>query len=327
MQYRSIKGFSIWAQIGLLIGLLGAGLIFAGIGQAMVLAMMGEVNLMEGLSTEKLMDALLKPENTFYVRLMNAVGTFFIMCLPALAFTYLVNGKNLFWLGFNKWFGFPQLLIGAALIFLTNLLAVPFMEITKSITAHFPSLNELATSMEAEYDQQIKAISNLQTWNDYGWSLLFMALLPALFEEMFFRGTIQSSLERWTNKPIWAIVITSIIFSLIHASIFLFLSRFLLGVALGFIFYKTRNLWVCVFVHFFNNAMAATQMFWLSKAGEEVRIDEMDPSVPIWLIVPIALAIVGGFYLLNKQSFFFRRGIEDKEQTLLQEATVDNPFK
>ena len=57
--------------------------------------------------------------------------------------------------------------------------------------------------------------------------LVVMAFFPALFEEIFFRGAMQELLERWWKKPLLAVIFTSIVFSLIHMSVYLFLSRFM----------------------------------------------------------------------------------------------------
>ena len=53
---------------------------------------------------------------------------------------------------------------------------------------------------------------------EFIFSLLVMALFPALFEETLFRGGLQQILVAWFKKPLLAITITSIIFSAVHFS-------------------------------------------------------------------------------------------------------------
>ncbi|HRQ21172.1 MAG TPA: CPBP family intramembrane metalloprotease [Ferruginibacter sp.] len=327
MQYRSLKGFTGWGQTGVLIALLGAGLILASFAQMLVLSQMDGMNVSLTEGTDGFMDKLLQPENATYVRLMNAVGTFCMMFLPAVLFSWIVQGKNWFWMGFNRWFNVQQLIIGFALIFFANLIASPLADMTKNVVAGFPELNQLAMKLEADYERQVKVLANLTGWSEFIMALIFMALLPALFEEMFFRGTMQTLFERWWGKPILAIVVTSLIFSLIHASVYLFLSRMILGVVLGLLFYKTRNLWVNTFVHFANNALAAAQLFWYNQTHAEVKLDDIDPRLPWWSIIPTVLLTIGGFYWINLYSRNNRLRIAEKEKALTEQSTTGNPFK
>lgn len=327
MQYRSLKGFTGWGQTGVLIALLGAGLILASFAQMLVLSQIDgmDVSLTEG--TEGFMDKLLQPQHANYVRLMNAAGTFCMMFLPAVVFSLIVHGKSWFWMGFNRWFNVQQLIIGFALIFFANLIATPMADLTKSFVAGFPELNQIAISLEDDYERQVKVLANLTGWGEFIMALIFMALLPALFEEMFFRGTIQTLFERWWGKPILAIVVTALIFSLIHASVFLFMSRVVLGIVLGLLYYKTRNLWVNTFVHFANNALAAAQLFWYNQTHTEVKLDEIDPRLPWWTILPTLMLTFGGFYWINRYSKNNRLRIAEKEKALTEMESTGNPFK
>lgn len=327
MQYRSLKGFTGWGQTGVLIALLGAGLILASFAQMLVLSQIDgmDVSLTEG--TEGFMDKLLQPQHANYVRLMNAAGTFCMMFLPAVVFSLIVHGKSWFWMGFNRWFNVQQLIIGFALIFFANLIATPMADLTKSFVAGFPELNQIAISLEDDYERQVKVLANLTGWGEFIMALIFMALLPALFEEMFFRGTMQTLFERWWGKPILAIVVTALIFSLIHASVFLFMSRVVLGIVLGLLYYKTRNLWVNTFVHFANNALAAAQLFWYNQTHTEVKLDEIDPRLPWWTILPTLMLTFGGFYWINRYSKNNRLRIAEKEKALTEMESTGNPFK
>ena len=79
-----------------------------------------------------------------------------------------------------------------------------------------------------------------------------MALLPALSEELSFRGTLQQVLG---NKHL-AIWLTAFIFSAIHMQFYGFIPRMLMGAMFGYIFVWTGSLWVPIVMHFTNNALA-----------------------------------------------------------------------
>jgi membrane protease YdiL (CAAX protease family) len=149
-----------------------------------------------------------------------------------------------------------------------------------------------------------------------------------LFEEFFFRGVLQNLLVRWLKKPIVAIIITSVIFSFIHASYYLFISRFILGFALGLLFYQSKNIWVNTFAHFLNNFIGVVQLFSINtttKIGKP-DISDMDPKMPIWSLLLTFTILVGLFMQFKKVSKEKRELIEKEENDLIAEANLSHPF-
>ena len=123
-----------------------------------------------------------------------------------------------------------------------------------------------------------------------------------------------------------AIIITSLLFSLIHMSVFLFLSRALLGFVLGLMYERSKNLWVNIIAHFLNNTVAVIQLFWISRHAQKVELDKLDPKVPLWGGL-IALAItIGIFLLFEKVSAKNRKQIAFEEQNLLDHAGILHSF-
>jgi membrane protease YdiL (CAAX protease family) len=127
-----------------------------------------------------------------------------------------------------------------------------------------------------------------------------MALLPALFEEVFFRGALQNVLVDWWKKPVLAIIVTSIIFSLIHSSIYLFLSRAILGFVLGWMYHRTKNIWINIIAHFLNNALALGMMYAASQSNKTPTLQDTEFKVDTWLAILAAFALVGLFRMLDR---------------------------
>lgn len=326
MGYRSVKGFTGWGQLGILLVFLGAGFILAG-GIQLVIGMM---LIPSGLSPDQMIEAMLKammlPENVTYARISQVTGTFFLLFMPAVLFLIVCHGKNPFWLGFNKHINAAQVVLGFFLIFLANIIANPLADLSRELVRYLPELNAMGLRMEAEYNAQVTALSNLKSWGEFFMAIIIMAFFPALFEELFFRGAVQNLLERWWKMPLLAVIVTSLLFSLIHMSVFLFLSRAVLGFVLGLMYQRSKNIWVNIVAHFLNNTVAVIQLFWISKHAQKVEVDKLDPKVPWWGgLMALALSI-GIFILFEKNSKNNRKQIAFEEQDLLEHAGILHNF-
>ncbi len=320
MEYRSIKGFTGLGQLGILMAFLGLGFILT----AGVQYIIGLQLIPSGLPVDKMADAMIKammqPENVTAARLAQVLGTFCLMFIPTVLYMLVCHGKNKFWLGFNRHINAKQVILGFFLIFLANIIANPLADLSKLVLANFPDLHALGMRMEDAYSEQVVALSNLKSWSEFIMAVFIMAFFPALFEEMFFRGAVQNLLERWWKAPLAAVIVTSLFFSLIHMSVFLFLSRAVLGFVLGLMYQRSKNLWVNIIAHFLNNTVAVIQLFWISRHQARVEVDKLDPEVPVWGGL-IAVAITYGFFVLfEKVSAKNRRQIAFEEQDLLEHA-------
>jgi membrane protease YdiL (CAAX protease family) len=87
-------------------------------------------------------------------------------------------------------------------------------------------------------------------------NLIVIAVIPAIGEELTFRGVIQKLLTRWFGHAHWAILITAFLFSAMHIQFLSFLPRFFLGIVLGYLFFWSKSIWLTMLVHFINNAIA-----------------------------------------------------------------------
>lgn len=326
MQYKSVKGFSGAGALGMLIVFLGLGFILAGGFQLYIGMQMIPEGTPVAESGDKMMKALLDPKNVGMARLSQVLGTLLLLFVPSVLYSLVVNGKNKFWLGFSPWFNAKQVFIAFFLIMVANLLAAPLADITKSVVANFPGLNAFAKNLEDTYNQQVLALSNLRSWSEYIMAVFIMAFFPALFEEVFFRGAMQNLLEKWWKNPLMAILFTSLVFSFIHFSVYLFLSRAVLGFVLGLLYFKTKNIWVNIFAHFLNNAIAVSQLFYLSKQNKKVELDQLDPQLDWWVGLLAIGILYFLFWLLDKYSATNKARIVAKEQVLMAEQDPFNSY-
>ncbi len=318
MEYRSIKGFTGWAQLGILLAFVGAGLVLAGLAQAAIYTMGMHIPFSD--MENGLLKAMAKSENANWARAGQAVGTFFLLCVPSIFYLRLCHGKNKFWLGFNRYLNSIQVLIGFLLILLANIMAKPLELFTKEILSQWPAINAKAIAAESAYAAQVSVISHLTGGGELLIALVIMAFLPALFEELFFRGVLQNLFTRWWNRPLPAIIAVSLIFSLIHSSYYLFLSRALLGFVLGWMFYQSRNIWVNTIAHFMNNAIVLLVLYFTPKVNGKIDLEKADPQFPLWASLAAVAATAALAYVFSKRSARNRTAIALQEQVLLAGA-------
>jgi len=302
MAHLATKRFNYWNQLAVLIGLVGVGLIIGGV-IALVLPFIVDLNAGIKMSTNpaQFMDRLLKPENATLLRWITFITSFFMFFLPTVLYALICHKKPFAHLGFKK----NNNIKSAGVVILIMLAALPLVSALQDLTTLFPwskaTLLKFKLAEDA-YNQQVAVIARMDNFTDYIISVVVIAFLPALFEETLFRGGIQNLLSRWFKKPVLAIIVTSIIFSAIHGSYLGFLSRFALGYVLGWIYYRTGNIWLNIIGHFFNNAFAVTAMYLFTKGGKFPDPSKIDGQIPLWVGLASIAALYGLFSFFNKVS-------------------------
>ncbi|HMI05278.1 MAG TPA: CPBP family intramembrane glutamic endopeptidase [Pedobacter sp.] len=133
-------------------------------------------------------------------------------------------------------------------------------------------------------------------------NLFMIALVPAVSEELMFRGGIQRTLGRVFKNPHVAIWLSAAVFSAIHVQFYGFLPRMLLGAGFGYVYLWSGSLWYSMLGHFINNAYAVCVAFYMQK--HNMDISKMD-SVPqfAWYgyLISFVLTILV-FQILKKQT-------------------------
>lgn len=286
-------------QFLMLLGLVGLFMIFGSI----LIAALGS-NLL-GVSLFQVPDALNRPQNANISRLLNTLATLIAFLVPALVFAKIISKQPLSWLGFNKQINTKQLLMVVLITFAGMVLSGSLGMLNQQIPLSEGLLKQ-AQQLENTYKNAMMNMAHMTSFTDYLLAMLVMALAPAIFEEVLFRGSFQQVFVGWT-KSAWAgIIITSILFSAIHFSFFGFLPRIALGLILGLIFYYTNNLWLSILLHFLNNGFVVTQLYILTAQGK--AIDKvMDETMPIWWGSIALILLVVLFRLLIAESTLFKK--------------------
>ncbi len=315
MQQSSIP-LTYASQFAILLGLLGVGMI---VGNLLVLSL-GSV--MMQIPIEQVGKALTQPGHLQTTRFLNTLASFLVFCTPALIFARIVDQKPMQWLGFNRVIQTKQLLLVALIAFTGLMMSGALGELNQNIPLPAQWLAK-AKEFEAKYKQSMMAMVAMKTVWDYLFALIAMAVAPAFFEEILFRGGFQQIFIGWTKNPFLGILITSILFSAIHFSFFGFLPRTALGMILGYVFYYSRNIWMNIAMHFIYNGIIVTQLYFAGLKGKNLE-KTMDENMPVWLGVFAISAVIVLMQMFRKESSLALSLVSNNQPAT--HATVEENF-
>jgi membrane protease YdiL (CAAX protease family) len=111
------------------------------------------------------------------------------------------------------------------------------------------------------YSQLTNLFLDTRSTADFIENMAIMAVLPALGEELLFRGIFQRLFSDWARSIHWGIIITSLLFSFFHFEFYGFLPRFLLGILFGYLLIWTASIWIPMLAHFINNGIIVGYYF------------------------------------------------------------------
>jgi uncharacterized protein len=178
--------------------------------------------------------------------------------------------------------------------------AVPFINWLGAVN-HLADLPAWMKETEEQAMELTKAYLRMEDPGDMIYSLLLMALLPAIGEELLFRGVVQRLFTDWVKNIHLAVIITGIVFSAIHMQFYGFLPRMALGIFLGYLFVWTGSLWVPVIVHFTNNGAAVIFEYFNQRGMMPVNPDTVgttNEDIPAVAVSFVLLTLSG--YLISR---------------------------
>ncbi len=105
--------------------------------------------------------------------------------------------------------------------------------------------------------------------------VLSLAVLAPLLEEVLFRGAIQGLLMRLFGRPWPAIIVAALIFGVYHMNPVQIVYATLLGIILGWIYYRTGSLLSVIVGHVLNNSLAVVTTLLYSTSEEEAVADSL----------------------------------------------------
>ena len=240
-----------------------------------------------------------------WLQLLQSVATFL---LPALAGAYLWSNTPMQWLHLDSKPSWQEALAAVVVM----LLAIPGINLLSAwnqqmvLPEWMSGIEQWMRMQEDAAAQLTEQFLRVDTVGGLLVNIGLMALLPAVGEELTFRGVVQGMFTRNRHVAIWA---TAAIFSFVHLQFYGFLPRMLLGAMFGYMLWWTGSLWVPMLMHFVNNCAAVVVAFWAYNYLEEGSAEMLDTigtedtillGVFSICIVLIMMVMYGYFYSHGK---------------------------
>ena len=214
---------------------------------------------------------------------------------------------------YSIWFNIPGFLIPSYLIYKNS--NIPFLNLIKnknnipyniwfisSITCIglLIFLGEVENYILFYYPISNELYNLLETIISSSSGILAATIMAPFTEEIFFRGAILNGFMQKYSKYN-SILLSAFLFGLIHLNPWQFIPAFLAGIFFGWIFIRTGNTWLCIFLHFLNNSMAVVFEF----TGVKIEGLSYDPRLgiefqPYWLTFTGILLFIFGIKLLKR---------------------------
>ncbi|WP_436517848.1 CPBP family intramembrane glutamic endopeptidase [Ekhidna sp. To15] len=193
--------------------------------------------------------------------------------------------------------------VSLATVGLTILISISFMVVNSAIGEWNMSL-DFGSSDFAEWarqsEEQLKVLTehltNFTSTTHFVFAFVVVAVIPAIGEELLFRGLIQNMFSKATGNHHLAIWITGFIFAAIHMQFFGVMPRMFLGVLFGYLYHWSGKLSVAMIGHLVNNGLALIALYMAQNDIVEVSPEQMEEAAP-WPAVLIFAVI--SFFLLK----------------------------
>jgi membrane protease YdiL (CAAX protease family) len=238
-----------------------------------------------------------KSENIGFLKFMQAVQHIGIYLAPPIFAAILYSRfpkKYLYTTQKSPWYLFVLLIFIAFLsIPLTGYLGN--LNSSLSFPASLSGFEEKIRAMETQASEITKLFLNVSAVSGLAVNLFVIAVLPAIGEELFFRGILQKLFTQWTKNVHVSVFITAVLFSAVHMQFFTFLPRFFMGVLFGYLLVWSKNIWMPVLAHFINNATAVI-VYFFSENNEIIEQTDLLSSQIVLVILFFILFSTAIYY-------------------------------
>lgn len=218
----------------------------------------------------------------------------FIFLVPAWVYAYLAHPEPKEYLGLKK----PGKNLHLLLSILLMLGALPVLEALQNLISQI-DFGAKVKEAQAVNKSMYSAFLNLPTFGAFARAFLVLAIIPAVGEELFFRGILLRFARQKSRTIAIPIIFTAVIFAYTHANIYGLLSIMLAGVLLAVIYYLTGSLWCSILAHMCFNGLQVV-LSYLSNSSAAIKTFLNSDSTSWYFVISGVVLFSVSLYLLLK---------------------------
>jgi membrane protease YdiL (CAAX protease family) len=192
-------------------------------------------------------------------------------------------------------------------VILTFVIVISFMFVNTifiewNMNLNFPGFMSGFEDWAREKEEELKLVTEFLTeFGSFGQFIivfLVVAVIPAIGEELIFRGILQNKFHLFFKNIHVAILVTAILFSGFHMQFFGFVPRLFLGLLFGYIYYWSGNIWYPILGHFVNNGftLILIYLYQTGHIGIDIEIEEAYPLNIILIFSVITIYMLFSFW-------------------------------
>ena len=286
--FREMKPFS-QLMFALFI-MVASVLAFMVLGILLALPFVGMTDLMNSLSANA--DT---PESIYFLKYFQVLQSIGLFVVPPIILALLYHGNISEYLKIDRSTDKQNYLFAT----LTLLMVIPFINFLGELNSQmrFPEslsgLENWMKTMEDAAEIMIEKFMKVEGVSGLMFNIFMIAVLPALGEELMFRGVIQRIFTNWTRNHHWGIWISAFLFSAMHMQFFGFFPRMVLGAMFGYLLVWTGTMWVSILAHFVNNAMGVMGYYFINKGVISSDIEELGTRSEQIPLVFLSVTVTG----------------------------------
>lgn len=245
-----------------------------------------------------------------FFQIFQSVGVFII---PAFILAYIFHGN--YWeylkLKNNPYAGYIILSVLSIIVSIPLINFFSYLNSNIDLPDFMGILEDKIIDMENEADYLMESFLDTITIKGLITNMIMICILPAIGEELLFRGIFQRLFIEWTNNIHIGILLGAFFFSFIHFQFFGFLPRLFLGIYFGYLFVWSRTIWLPVIAHFTNNAFAVVYYYISGSNIGNSEIENLGTTEGDFII--LALSVFLTFSLIFLIYRISRSGIINRQ--------------
>ena len=237
------------------------------------------------------------------VKVMQLIQSFGLFVIPPFVMASLWSNNAFEFLRLKSTLRWTTVLYVVAFM----LVAIPFINMLSWLNQQIilpealSEIEKMMQSSEVQIAEITEKMLNVSTLGALLFNVFLVAVVPALGEELFFRGTIQRLLSDWKGA-LFAIWITAFVFSAIHMQFYGFLPRMLLGAFLGYLLLWSGSLWLPIIAHFVNNSVAVVFYYLKFNEVKVIDVETIGTDDTLWLGIISGIVCVFLGFLIRKNT-------------------------